>query len=259
MVDIHCHLLPGLDDGPARFSQAVEMAEAAYADGIRTLIATPHHGNGAFRNPASTVRTAVSHFREELKTRGVAVEVVAGQELRLSENLIGELEAGIAGVLGESRCLLIELPGASIPSCLEELLYELRIRGLTAIIAHPERNVILQRQPEHMGTLRELGALGQVTARSLLGGFGAKTGKAAWTMLHQGFIHFIATDAHDLIRRPFELTAAYRLVENRLGPAMSRRLQDNAERLVQGDEMIAALDVPQKEKGWRFVRRLFPS
>ncbi|WP_438434454.1 tyrosine-protein phosphatase [Gorillibacterium sp. sgz500922] len=259
MVDIHCHLLPGLDDGPARFSEALAMAEAAYADGIRILYATPHHGNGVYRNPASKVRKAADDFRDELQARSLELEIIAGQEVRLSESLIAELEEGTVAPLGTGRYLLLELPGSRLPKNLEEMLYELRVRELIPVIAHPERNAVLADKPSLLEALTELGALGQVTARSLLGGFGSKAGKAAWQMVRQGYAPLVATDAHDLTRRPFELSAAYRLIQQRLGTPAGQLLQDNARRLLVDEDLVRIPIEPERKKGMSRLRRFFPS
>ena len=209
LVDIHCHILPNLDDGPDDWRESLAMARLAVADGVSTIIATPHQMGGDVVS-ARKIRERTEHLRQYLAQHGVPLEIVPGAEVRISPDLVGLLESGEVLTLAEQgRYLLLELP-AEVYMPLERPLEDLRRVGITAILAHPERNAGILAHPRVARELVEAGCLLQVTANSLFGAFGRDVQKITERLLSSGLIHFVASDAHGsksrrpMMRRAFE-------------------------------------------------------
>ena len=225
MIDIHTHILPGLDDGAATIEDSVEIARLALADSVNTIVATPHGLDLGELQKREYVETKVEDLRGELAKRGVGVEIVAGIEVYISPDIAVKLENGSVFGLNGSNYLLIELPMHQFPFYVEQTLFELQARGFRPIIAHPERNVSIQEDTGLLRRMVERGVLGQVTAGSLLGSFGPKTTKTAEALLSQKLVHVIASDAHSARghRSPvlsLAVAAAARIVGHELALAM---------------------------------------
>ncbi|SDC03942.1 protein-tyrosine phosphatase [Paenibacillus sp. UNCCL117] len=252
MIDIHTHILPGIDDGAASEEQAVRMAQAAEQEGIRTLIATPHHANGKYSNPGLHIRQDVETLIRLFSARGVSVDVLPGQEIRIHRELLEELQEGVAIGLHDTPYLLLELPSSDVPAYTEEMIHELRILGHTPIIAHPERNAVLAADSDRLSRLIEAGALSQLTSHSVNGAYGRKLQKLCLEWCGQGLAQFISSDAHNLEHRAFGLKQAYSLIAQECGGTLSAYLSDNAHRLLQHEE-IKFLTMPQagRKRWWK--------
>lgn len=201
-VDLHCHILPGIDDGAKNLAQALAMARIAVADGIHTVFATPHHLNGVYRNPADVVLDQVGKLQAALDEAEIGLTLLPGAENHLVPELPAALRDGSALTLGGfGRAALVELPVHEIPMGAEELLDNIRGYGIVPIIAHPERNTALRRNPDRLAEWVEGGCLSQVTAQSCTGRFGEAVQAAARTMICRGLVHFVASDAHRDERR----------------------------------------------------------
>lgn len=256
MIDIHTHLLPYLDDGADDWNIAVQMAQQAIADGIDTIIATPHHANGRYHNPSGDIASTVAELNRRLQLSGLEINVLAGQEVRVYDQLINDLESGQLLTLNHTRYLLLEFPSSTVPKNIDELLFELSLLGVQAIIAHPERNAEIASNPDILRNLVELGALGQITAQSLAGAMGRKLQRLSIQLCRMNLIHLIASDAHDLIRRPFGLSEAYQVIANELGEEYEGYLKDNAKRVVK-DMPISPCNVQLKRmSGYKFNKIL---
>ncbi len=201
-IDIHCHLLPGLDDGASDLDKALAMAEIALADGIEAIVATPHQlGNHAL-NSGGTIREAAVRFQGELDRRGLPLRVLPGADVRIEPGLVEKIRSGEVLTLGDHRRhVLLELPH-EVYLPLERLLDEFARAGLVGILSHPERNRGILGKPKVLRPLVERGLLLQVTAGSLTGGFGSQIEKFTETLVAQGLVHFISTDAHGAKSRP---------------------------------------------------------
>ncbi|MEN6405912.1 MAG: CpsB/CapC family capsule biosynthesis tyrosine phosphatase [Thermoguttaceae bacterium] len=216
-VDIHCHLLPGLDDGPATVDAALAMAERAVAEGIGTIVATPHQLGGHRKNSGAVVREAAARLQTALNDRGVPLRVLPGGEMRIEPDLIRSLHAGETLTLANRRRhALLELP-SDVYLPLDRLLADLHAAGLVGILAHPERNRGLQRNPGLLRPLVRRGCLLQITADSLVGNLGDEARQVAETLLRQGLVHFVATDAHGTRTRPPVFREAFRRVRDLVG------------------------------------------
>lgn len=219
-VDIHCHCLPGLDDGPAMIEEAIELCKALVADGVTTVIATPHQ-LGRFDGCAASndIRRAVEELNAALEAEGIPLEVVPGADVRLDERIPQLLDDDRILTLADGyRYLLVELPYDTFINP-QSLLDELADRRITPILSHPERNVFLTRDSGTVSTWLRHGGLLQVTAGSLLGHFGPQAEDAAWRWLAMGAAALVATDAHDTGERSPCITQALEAIARRLGDA----------------------------------------
>ncbi|HEY3827765.1 MAG TPA: CpsB/CapC family capsule biosynthesis tyrosine phosphatase [Solirubrobacteraceae bacterium] len=208
MIDLHCHVLPGIDDGPPAFAGSLALARIAAAAGTRILVATPHV-NWRYRNESRTIARLVAELNEllaaeeVLTTEGVALEVRAGAEVALTA--IAELDPKQLDclTLGGGRWLLVEPPFAALAPNLDELLLELRREDRGIVLAHPERCPAFRREPRMLARLVRAGMLTSVTASSLTGRFGEEAREFALGMARERLLHNVASDAHDeLQRRP---------------------------------------------------------
>ncbi|WP_211750183.1 CpsB/CapC family capsule biosynthesis tyrosine phosphatase [Paenibacillus sp. Marseille-Q4541] len=242
MIEIHSHILPGLDDGPATSEEALLLAQSAVDAGITKIIATPHHLNESYDNPRHEVEEAVRHFNVLLQECDIPLQIRSGQEIRLHPRLMELWMNEELLTLASSKYMLLELPYHEIPAYFGDLLHELRIRNIIPIIAHPERNAVLLREPDRLRQYMRDGVLCQITAQSFLGLFGRKVQKWCFHFCKQNGFHFISSDAHDLKQRNFALKAAYERIEERFGTEMVNQLQINARRV--WDDRLVELAEP---------------
>ncbi len=200
-VDIHCHLLPGVDDGAQDLEESLAMAKMAVSDGFETIVATPHQLGNNGHNQGDDIRAGVARLQQCFDAEQIGLKVLPGADVRIEEDMVEGLCNGQVLSRGDHRRhVLLELPH-EIYLPLDGLLEQLASQGMVGILSHPERNQGILRQPEVVGPLVDAGCLMQVTAGSLTGFFGSRIRKFTDKLLSQGLIHFIATDAHDLIRR----------------------------------------------------------
>ncbi len=212
-VDIHCHLVPGIDDGAKTPEDSLAMARMAVEDGIRTVITTPHQLGSYRANDGAKIRQRVTELQQLLDSNQIDLRVMPGADVRIEADMIPGLKAGSVLTLGDlGRHVLLELPHEMyIP--LEPVLDGLEAAGMVGILSHPERNQGLLRQPNLIPPLVERGCLMQVTAGSIVGTFGPGPQEMAEAMVQEGSVHFVATDAHGpksrrpLIRRALEQVA----------------------------------------------------
>ncbi|MFO7763699.1 MAG: CpsB/CapC family capsule biosynthesis tyrosine phosphatase [Wenzhouxiangellaceae bacterium] len=225
LTDLHCHMLPGIDDGSRQMEQSLAMARIAVADGISTTVVTPHHLNGVYSNPARQIRAGIEALNEALERAGIGLNILPGSELHLTPELPAELDQGTAlTIANQGKAALVELPVHTVPMGAEHLLEQIIAMGLTPLIAHPERNSELRRSPERLGEWVEMGCLGQVTVQSCTGRFGEAVQRAARTMVQRGCIHVAASDAHRDRRRVPQLTPAREPLAQWAGEEVARLL-----------------------------------
>lgn len=221
MVDIHCHILPGMDDGADSFDESVEMAEMAIADGITHVVGTPHCSDHFAFDPA-----LVRQRRDELQQRlGSRLTLGSGCDFHLSYENVQSLRNGTATyTINQKNYLLVELNDFAIPPNIHDTFHNIQLLGASPIITHPERNPLVQRRPELLRKWLQQGCYAQVTAQSLLGRFGSHAEKAALSWLNENMVHFVASDAHNKTRRPLKLCEAYDAVAARRGPSIAQAL-----------------------------------
>jgi protein-tyrosine phosphatase len=196
VIDVHTHILPGLDDGAADRAESVEIARLAAADGVRVMVATPHIRED-FDVPIGEIAGRVASLNGELDREGIPLRVVPGGEVAVTKlELLDDADLGKVSLGGDSRHLLVETPYGSVPSSFDEAVFRLALRGFTALIAHPERSATFQRRPERVARMVERGALVQVTASALSGGWDQGDEAYSWRLLEDGLVHVLASDVH---------------------------------------------------------------
>ena len=223
MIDIHHHCLPDVDDGPREWDEAVEMCRTALAEGIDTIVATPHVLRGRWRTYSPL---ELQGRIDELRRRvGDAPRLLLGSEYFFSHDAVEVLSAGDAIVpLAGSRYVLVELAANSVPPMFEQPLYRMQLEGWTPILAHPERNLVFQRHPELLASYIGHGAKTQITLSSLTGEFGREAKQAAEELVRRKLVHFAATDAHNMTRRVPRVTAAAAILRDLAGETAAEAL-----------------------------------
>lgn len=220
MIDLHCHLLPGIDDGPETLDDALAMARLASNNGIRKAVITPHVHVGRYDNDLQSIRRHLSAFAEELRKNDIPLEVGCAGEVRIDPEITGMIEEGRIPFLGEVggfRILLLEFPHGSIPVGSEKFVAWLLGRKIRPMIAHPERNKDVMRDVEKIFPYVRMGCWLQVTAGSLTGVFGPHARQRAAQLLERGWVQILASDAHNLGARTPELAAGRAAAEKIVG------------------------------------------
>jgi protein-tyrosine phosphatase len=221
MIDIHCHLLPGIDDGPTSLDEALAMAESAIGDGVSHVVCTPHASAEYFFEFAR-VQEAVATLRARLGNR---LTLATGCDFHLMpENLVRLRENAAPFCINQRDYLLVEFSGYSIPPSMDQTLHELQLAGLRPIITHPERNAFFHAKPDRLRAWVRHGVFAQVTANALTGGFGPNAQGDAERWIEEGLIHFVASDAHNARGRPLRVRPAYEIVAQRFGEEKARAL-----------------------------------
>jgi protein-tyrosine phosphatase len=257
MIDLHCHVLPGIDDGAHSLEQAVEMCRLAAAAGCEALVATPHQRKGDWWN---CDRQALAALRGRLQEAvGPAPRILGGGEIRVDSRLLAEMlalredDAHGPLPLAGSRYLLLEFGGeAGLPEA-ADLVHELAVAGWRPVLAHPELIHWLA-DPAAVAHLVSLGALAQVTAMSLTGDFGRRAQADASRLVELGLAHFVASDAHDLRRRPPGLRRAWDAIAARWGEEAARELLADNPRAVIADQPLPSSTAPAAQTATRFHR-----
>jgi protein-tyrosine phosphatase len=225
MVDIHCHILPGLDDGPDKLEESLQMAEMAIADGITHVVATPHASSMFPFDPVATKR-----LRDELQEKvGDRLQLATGCDFHLSFENLQDIAANTAKyTINQKHYLLVEFAEFAISPAMDDSLHQLQLLGLSIVITHPERNRLICADQDRLRRWLHRGCYVQVTAQSLLGQFGERARKYAERWLDQDMVHFVASDAHSTTRRPLQLQEAYKAVSERRGEELAKALfRDN--------------------------------
>ena len=257
MIDLHSHILPGLDDGAKNIDEALEMCRIAQADGIHTLVATPHCRDGVYNNNQATILPALENLRDALQREGVALTLLPGIDILIYPGLIDFLDRNPHLLLG-GRYVLLELPIESVPLHTLDFLFKMQLKGYTPIITHPERNSVIQNEPAIVEELVRVGALVQVTAMSLTGEFGGQARESAHRLVRSGLAHSIATDAHSPHRRPPVLSHGRKVLEEIVGPVEALKMvEEIPEKILRGEpvEGRPLRETPPSRPS--FFRRLF--
>ncbi len=227
MIDIHCHLLPGIDDGAADIAQSLALARHAVSDGMTHLVCTPHIHPGVYDNDICSISRAFALFSEALEINNIPLQINWAAEVRLCPEVMGLLDAGRLPLFrgaGGKQTVLLEFPHSHVPPGSEQLLKWLIANGVQVLIAHPERNKTLMRHVDRVTAFVEMGCLLQVTSGSLSGRFGPPARQAAEQMLLRGQVGVLASDAHNLRARPPELSDGLAVAAALIGLARANEL-----------------------------------
>lgn len=247
MIDIHSHILPGVDDGASKLTDSIEMGKLAVKEGIHTIMATPHYINEKYDNKKLDILQKVSELNEVFENENISLKILPGQEIRLYSGIIEDYKKNILLSLNNGgRYFLIELPMTQIPRYTEQLLYDIQLEGLTPIIAHPERNQEIFENPTVLYNFVEKGALTQITASSISGRFGSKIQKLSLQLIEANLTHFIASDAHNIKKRDFKMEKAFTKIKKKFDLDTVDYFIHNSELLVQGKEIVK--EQPRKIK-----------
>lgn len=232
MIDIHSHILPGLDDGAKTEEASLAMALDAVAQGITTIIATPHHKNGKYENTGEDIKFHVAILNKLFQEVKIPITLLPGQETRLYGEMLKDIKNKEILTLNDSRYLFVEFPYGQVPRYAEQALFELLIAGYVPIIVHPERNEELIEHPHKLYEFVNQGALTQVTAGSLTGEFGRKIQRFSYRLIESNLTHFIASDAHNTTSRAFLLNDALSEVKWKFGSDYYYMFLENSQLLV---------------------------
>ncbi len=255
MIDLHSHILFGIDDGPKAIEESIQMCRIGYQDGIRTIVATPHIQPGIYQNNRSTILTKLQQLNNALMKFGVQssefvvknsdsmtqrlndpmtqlpndsiteLKLLPGADVHFSSDVLQRYEEGeIVTVNDQGRYLMVEFAFQGIPYQAEEVLFKLLTKGITPIISHPERNMEIAQRPKRYYEMIRMGCLGQVTAMSLTGDFGSGVRRIAEKLLSKRLIHMIASDAHSADGRPPILSAAVKAAEKIVGKEEAQKM-----------------------------------
>ena len=239
-VDIHCHLLPGIDDGAEDWDATLAMARMAVADGIGTIIVTPHQQGNFAQNRGDDIRRRTAELQQVLTQADIPLTVLPGADVRIEEGMVERLASGeVLSLADKRKHVLLELPH-ELYFPLEPLLVMLRRQGIEGVLSHPERNRGILSRPDLVPPLVKAGCLMQVTAGSLMGTFGPDPQQMAEWMLSQGLVHFLATDAHSPTKRRPLMQRAYQRACELAGEETARELCfDNPSQVARGEPVFA--------------------
>lgn len=200
MIDLHCHLLPGIDDGPSNMDEAIELARLAVANGIKGVVVTPHIQPGVYENTKGTIEQVFNQFRLAVDAEQIPLKLGMAAEVRISPEVISMLAAGEIPFLGEEdgyKYMLLEFPHGNIPPGSDKMINRLLDQKIRPVIAHPERNMEVMQKLEKIEPFVDQGCLLQVTSGSIAGQFGPYVQQCARNMFEQDWVYILASDAHD--------------------------------------------------------------
>jgi len=253
LVDIHSHLLWGLDDGAATFEESLAMLRLATSSGTTHIVATPHI-NEFFHFDPNAAPEMIHRLREAAQD---SAQIHLGAELRLDyENLQRVLANPALHTIDHGSYLLVEF-SEFVPPAAGEVLKRLLMAGITPVIAHPERNTWLQKKPELLREWTNWNCVLQLTAQSVLGEMGREAKECSWRLIEMGLAHVVASDSHDTLKRPPRLDEAYRLVSRKWGKACAERLFVTNPLAIIEDELLPLEPEPVPSKRRHFIAGLF--
>lgn len=236
MLDLHCHILPDIDDGARSWNDSLLIAQKAVEEGITHLLATPHHLNGKYVNKKASVVQLTNQLQERLDQANIPLQVFPGQEVRVSGEILAGLDVDeILGIDEDNRYLLVEFPTREIPHFVEQLFFNLQQRGITPVIVHPERNQAIIENPNRLFEFIERGALAQVTASSYVGIFGKEIAKLSSQLIEANLVHILASDAHNTRGRTFHMKEAFEKMVLEFGQGKVDEFKENAKNIINGD------------------------
>lgn len=258
LIDLHCHLLPGVDDGSKDLEMSLEMARAAVKQGISHIVLTPHHMDSTYVNHKADVLAKTATFQQALTAAQIPLTVFAGQEVHLTGDLLKALKADdILFLDANAHYLLLELPHSGVPAYTREIIFALQTQGIVPVIAHPERNHGIQKDPDKLYDFMQMGCLAQLTASSYVGVFGDAVEKLTAKIINSGMGTAFASDAHNFNGRRFLMDAAFDKLADQAGIETVERFKNNAKAIINGDD-IAMPDftrisaVKKKRRFWLF-------
>lgn len=257
MIDLHCHILDGVDDGAKCLDEATEMARMAERDGITKIVATPHLFRGDYTpDDLSIIVTKIRELQHALDERRINVEIVKGAEVHITHNLIDVIQENRQYlVLGDSSYMLLEFPAGHVFADVKGLFFDLMSEGIRPIIAHPERNYVFMRSIDLLYELVEMGALTQSNSGSFTGLYGKRVEEAALRFMGLNLTHFIASDAHNPRPNAMWLSQALQNVEETMNNGgISVLVNENPLAILKDKELVNVpypIDPREKERSFK--------
>ena len=256
MIDLHCHILPGIDDGSKNWEMSLEMAHLAVAEGITHILATPHHMNRHWINPKQEVITLVDELQERLDEENIPLTIFPGQEVRLHGEILENIQNDDICFIDEmNQYVLIEFPTSSVPDYSERLFFELQSAGITPVIVHPERNHAILKDPSILYEFVSRDILAQVTAASYIGKFGREIEKLSEQLIEADLVHFLASDAHNVTSRKFHMKEAFQKLEKQYGVEKVEAFDQVTRDLINGE--VVSVPEPRNIKSSKRFFGLF--
>ncbi|MDN3019173.1 tyrosine protein phosphatase [Paenibacillus sp. BSR1-1] len=252
MIDLHCHILPGVDDGAKDLLESILMAKKAVEQGVHTIVATPHHLNNRYENNKQKIISRVEELNRALVQEKINLNVLPGQETRIYGEMIEGYEAGEILPINNTQYVLVEFSSSHVPRYSEKLFYELQMKGLIPVIVHPERNQQIIEQPDILYQFVEKGVLTQVTAASVCGDFGKKVRNFSLQLIEANLTHVISSDAHNMSSRTFKIREAFETIKSRYGNEMVYLFEENASLIIDGDHVYK--ETPERIKKKKFFK-----
>lgn len=257
LIDLHCHMLPGVDDGAKDLPFALDMARAAVDEQISHILLTPHHMDGDYTNHRENVLREVADFQSAIHAANIPLTVFPGQEVHLTGELLTAIEQNDILYMDEGgRYLLLELPHSGVPEYTEDVIFELRTRGITPVIAHPERNHGFQKDPDKLYDIVQMGCLTQLTSSSYLGIFGKDVEKLTSKIIDSGMGFVFASDAHNFKGRRFVMKEAFEKLTKVKGKDFANQYNENAKAIINGDDVVRGtmqrISSLKKKRFWLF-------
>jgi protein-tyrosine phosphatase len=260
MIDLHSHILPGLDDGAADWEQAIAMARVAVDDGITEMVCTPHWVLGKYENGKDAILRRFAEFETRLAAENIPLKIHSGAELRIDTSIPERLRSGELLTLNDgSNYVLLELPEETLPENLPEFFWNLQINNYRPILSHVERNPIIREHPHRLFSWVENGILAQVTAASLLEEFSEEIREFALSLVEHHLVQMLVTDTHSLRMRKPQLSAARQAIETLLGAEAAERMVSITPRHILRGEPVPVVDpIPltkrKKRSFWSFLQ-----
>jgi len=238
LIDLHCHILPGVDDGAKDLDMALKMAQVAVDQGISHILLTPHHMDSHYSNHKRDVVQRTKIFQQDLLDNGIPLNVFPGQEVHLTGELLKAVFSNdILFMDSGNHYLLLELPHNEVPEYTESMLFELTTRGITPVLAHPERNLGFQKDPDKLFDCVEMGCLTQLTSSSYMGVFGKDVQTLTERIIKANLGFVFASDAHNFEGRRFMMKEAFMRLTEKEGIETAERFNQNAKNILNGDDV----------------------
>lgn len=255
MIDIHSHVLPAIDDGSKEMDMTLKMLEIAIDRGTDKIVATPHYRTGYFENNYEDVKKIVDEVNAIVKSKAMSIQVVLGQEIFLDSHTLEMYKKGVIGCIGNTKYMLVELPMDSMAKNSLDIIYELKLKGVKPIIAHPERYSYIIERPSLINSFVEEGCLFQINAGSITGLFGKKVQKTSEILIEHRICNFIASDAHSIGRRCPGIKEGFEIVEN-LNKDLAKDVMNNPQILLDnGQIFLKSEKIKEKKKLFNFFKR----
>lgn len=255
MLDIHSHILPAVDDGAKTMEASLEMLKIAQDSGTKNIIATPHYYRGYYENRYEEIVDRVKTLNENAKKENIEINIFPGQEVFIDGNTLEDYERGFLGGLNGTNYMLVEFPMDKFPKNGLDIVYELKLKGVKPIIAHPERYLYIIEKPSFINHLIEEQCYFQLNAFSITGLFGNKVQKTAEVLIENGICDFIASDAHSINKRKPVICDTFNMLQNKNQKLIARILQNNDYLLQNKNIEFTAVKIKEKKSFFSFFKK----